>query len=98
MYITLEQAKKHLNIEPEFTDDDEYILGLISVAQNAVEVHCNRTLEETAERNGGCLPAPLLQAMLLSIGDFYREREPLGKMYALPLSYEYLINLYINYC
>lgn len=98
MYITLEQAKKHLNIENDFHDDDEYILGLISVAENAVEVHCNRSLAETAERNGGCLPSPLLQAMLLIIGDFYREREPLGKLYSLPLSYEYLINLYINYC
>jgi hypothetical protein len=97
MYISLDLAKKHLNIEDTFTLDDEYILGLCSVAENAVEVHCNRPLSEIAERNGGCLPSPLLQAMLLMIGDLYREREPLGKLYALPLSYEYLISLYINY-
>ena len=97
MYITLDLAKKHLNVESSFTEDDEYILGLCSVAENAVEVHCNRSLEEIAVRNGGCLPAALIQAMLLMIGDLYREREPLGKMYSLPLSYEYLISLYINY-
>lgn len=29
MYVTLEQAKKHLNIDNSFTDDDNYILQLI---------------------------------------------------------------------
>lgn len=97
MYISLDLAKKHLNVEDTFVEDDEYILGLCSVAESAVEVHCNRSLEELAERNGGCLPSPLIQAMLLMIGDLYQEREPLGKKYSLPLSYDYLINLYVNY-
>ena len=97
MYIELDYAKKHLNIEPDFTEDDEYILGLIDMAEAAVRVHVNEDFDTLAEKNGGCLPAPILQAMLLMIGDLYREREPLGKLYALPLSYEYLISLYINY-
>lgn len=29
MYITLENAKKHLQIDDSFTDDDSYITGLI---------------------------------------------------------------------
>lgn len=29
MYITLERAKKHLQIDDSFTDDDAYIIGLI---------------------------------------------------------------------
>lgn len=29
MYVTLQQAKKHLNIDDSFTDDDNYILQLI---------------------------------------------------------------------
>lgn len=98
MYIELDTAKKHLNIEPDFTEDDEYILGLIDMAEQAVRVHVNEDFTVLAEQNGGCIPAPLLQAMLLMIGNMYQNREPLGqKNLALPFNYQYLIDLYRNY-
>lgn len=98
MYIELDYAKKHLNIEPDFTDDDEYILGLIDMAEQAVRVHVNEDFDTLAEMNGGCLPTPLLQAMLLMVGNMYQNREPLGtKGAALPFNYQYLIDLYRNY-
>lgn len=98
MYITLDQAKKHLNIEPDFTEDDSYIEGLISVAEEAVRVHVNEDYDTLAEDNGGDLPTPLVQAMYLMIGNMYQNREPLGKKdQALPFNYQYLIDLYRNY-
>jgi len=98
MYIDLDTAKKHLNIESAFTEDDEYILGLIDMAEQAVRVHVNEDFEVLAEQNGGCLPAPLLQAMLLMVGNMYQNREPLGtRNQALPFNYQYLIDLYRNY-
>lgn len=98
MYIPLDLAKKHLNIEEDFTEDDEYILGLISVAEQAVRVHVNEDFNILAENNGGCLPAPISQAMLLMIGNMYQNREPIGtKEKALPFNYQYLIDLYRNY-
>lgn len=98
MYIDLDTAKKHLNIESAFTEDDEYILGLIDMAEQAVRVHVNEDFEVLAEQNGGCLPAPLLQAMLLMVGNMYQNREPLGtRNQELPFSYRYLIDLYRNY-
>ena len=97
MYIDLDYAKKHLNIEPDFTEDDEYILGLIDMAEHAVRVHVNEDFDKLAEENGGCLPTPLLQAMLLMIGNMYQNREPIGKGVELPLSYVYLIRLYQNW-
>lgn len=98
MYIQLDYAKKHLNIEDDFKEDDEYILGLIEVAESAVRVHINEDFASIAEKNGGCLPAPILQAALLMIGNLYTNREPLGsKLQELPLSYQYLIDLYKNY-
>ena len=98
MYIELDYAKKHLNIEQDFTEDDEYILGLIDMAEQDVRVHVNEDFDKLAEQNGGCLPAPLLQAMLLMIGNMYQNREPLGlKGQALPFNYQYLIDLYRNY-
>ena len=98
MYIQLDYAKKHLNIEENFTEDDEYILGLIEVAESAVRVHINEDFASIAEKNGGCLPPPILQAALLMIGNMYQNREPIGtKNQALPFNYQYLIDLYKNY-
>lgn len=97
MYIDLDYAKKHLNIEPDFTEDDEYILGLIDMAEKAVRVHVNEDFDTLAEKNGGCFPTPLLQAMLLMIGNMYQNREPLGNRYEMPLNYRYLVDLYRNY-
>ena len=54
MYIQLDLAKKHLNIEEDFTEDDEYILSLIEVAESAVRVHVNEDFASIAEKNGGC--------------------------------------------
>ena len=96
MYISLEQAKAHLNIV-DFDGDDEYILGLIAAAEQAVRVHVNEDFDTLAEANGGCLPAPLEQAMLIAIGTWYQRREALGNSAELPLSMRYLIDLYRNY-
>ena len=98
MYIQLDLAKKHLNIEDDFKDDDEYILGLIDVAESAVRVHINEDFAVIAERNGGFLPSPILQAAYLMIGNLYQNREPIGsKAHELPYNYQYLIDLYRNY-
>ena len=97
MYIDLDTAKKHLNIEPSFLDDDEYILGLIAAAEQAVLTHVNEDADKLVENNGGCFPAPIQQAMLIAIGNWYQNREPLGNRAELPLSMRYLIDLYRNY-
>lgn len=96
-YITLEQAKKHLNIESSYTEDDEYITSLIGVAESTIESHINEKLADL--ENGGVIPPPLYQAALLFIGNLYQNREPIGigKEYQLPYNYEYLINLYRNF-
>lgn len=98
MYISLELAKKHLNIDSDFTEDDQYILGLIEAAEEAVKVHINDDLDTIAEKNGGCIPAPIIQAMLLQIGAMYQNREIVGtKTSELPFNYLYLIRLYQNW-
>lgn len=97
-WITLSQAKKHLNIEDDFTEDDSYIEGLCAVAEQAVRVHVNEDLDGLAEENGGELPSPLIQSMLLMVGNMYMNREPIGtKGTELPFNYRYLIDLYRNY-
>ena len=99
MYLDLYQVKKHLNIDEDFHDDDEYLVTLIEVAQATVEKHIDNNLEEIASANDGELPSPLCHAMLLLIADLYANRETVAytSISKLPLSYDYLLALYKNY-
>lgn len=99
MFLDLDTIKKHLNIDSDFIDDDDYLIHLSEVAEATVGKHIDDNLESVACCNGGDLPAPLLHAMLLFIGNMYANREPVAfsNGYTLPLSYEYLLNPYRNY-
>lgn len=98
MYLDLTQVKNQLNLEPDYIEEDEYLLSLIEVAEDAVRVHVNDDLSKIARKHGGALPAPLIQAMLLLLSHYYQNREIVGtKTQKLPESYEYLIGLYRNY-
>ena len=97
MYVTLQQAKKHLNIDDSFTDDDNYILQLIQVAEDAVQKNTDIALSEQLE--GGILPPSLTHSILLLVGNLYNNRE--ATSYSLPsevpYAYKYLINLNRNF-
>lgn len=100
MYITIEEIKKHLNIDLEFIDDDEYLETLISVAEDAISKHIDSNLSVVADENGGELPPVLIHAMKLFIGDMYQSRESTsfgGTPTEVPFSYTYLTSLYKNY-
>ncbi len=98
MYIDLETIKKHLNIDSQFTDDDEYLTMLENVAEVSVEKHIDKGLTELEDGEGN-LPSPLKQAMLLFIGNMYLSRESVtfGNAVEIPLSYNYLLDLYKDY-
>ena len=100
MYITLSQAKAHLNIDYSYLDDDNYINDLIGLAESVVELHINRKLDDIVTLNNGVLPAPLSRAMLLFIGEHYKNREIVSfatKTTSLPFNYEYLLDFYQQY-
>ena len=98
MYIQLYQVKKHLNIDEDFREDDEYIMQLVEVAEKVVERNIDTSLE-MLEDGDGQIPPPLMQAMLLLIGNFYANRESVAFASSsnVPYSYQYLIDLYRNY-
>lgn len=98
LYLQLYQVKKHLNINEEWHDDDEYLCDLIDVAQNIVQRHIDVELQ-SLENGDGELPPPLTQAMLLLVGTFYANRESVTFASAQPLphAFEYIIALYKNY-
>lgn len=98
MYISIEDIKQHLNIDRDFQDDDKYLGQLIEVAQQTVERNIDRSLSDF-EDNDGDLPESLLQAMKLFVANMYANRESISFANAkeVPLSYQYLIDLYRDY-
>lgn len=98
-YISLAMMKNHLNVDASFTDDDIYIRELIGVANNVVaEELCVDLVDlETPE---GALPAGVRQAIMLLVGNYYSNREPVAfgtTVTKIPLSFNHLIGLYRNY-
>ena len=98
MYATLEIAKKHLNVESDFTIDDDYITHLIDASERAVSEYLRRPLTEL-ELSEGTIPSDILHAILLMIGNLYANREPIAFATSskVELSYEYLLGTYRNY-
>lgn len=98
MLIDLATIKKHLNIDAEYTVDDEYITYLEGVAEKVVEKHIDRTFEDIVAEEGE-IPQPLLHAMLLFVGNMYDNRESVAynNVVEVPNSLSYILSLYRDY-
>lgn len=97
MYITLQEAKKHLQIDTDFTADDGYIIALIQVAEDSVAQHLDIALRELLA--DGELPAAVKHSILLMVGNLYANREPVAftSVSKVPYTLEYLLGLYKSY-
>lgn len=98
MLIELSTIKKHLNIDAEYTADDEYLQHLEGVAVKLVEKHIDRTFEDIIAKEGE-IPLPLLHAILLFIGNMYDNRESIAynQVVEIPNSLTYILSLYRDY-
>jgi uncharacterized phage protein (predicted DNA packaging) len=72
MILTVEDLKKHLNIDHD--EDDAYIEDLISVALDAVETYLNRPIDDFVDADGKVKPAVRHSCRLL-VGTWYANRE-----------------------
>nr|WP_320038859.1 head-tail connector protein [uncultured Bacteroides sp.] len=103
MYINLNIAKQHLNIDSSYTEEDSYIQQLIDVAEDVVCQSINSdTLLLITNATGETInqiPKSLQQATLLMVGQFYANREPVAfaSVNKVPLAFDYLISLYRKY-
>lgn len=97
MYITIDEVKKHLNIDASFKDDDQYLSDLIAVAEDAVSKHLDIALNELMV--GGKLPPAITHSILLMVGNLYANREPVAytSVVKVPYTLEYLLGLYKHY-
>lgn len=98
-HLTLKLIKEHLNLDNDFTLDDEYLTNLGDVVESVVERHIDDSFTYLANANHGTLPSPLIQAMLLLLGTYYANREHIAfnANYEVGNSYTFLIDLYRNY-
>ena len=99
-YLDLQLVKKHLNVELDYKDDDDYIQSLVEVAEEKVAKELCITVSELASIDGAAtIPAPLKQAVLLSVGAYYANREEVTAVQTRPLAQgvKYLTALYRNY-
>jgi hypothetical protein len=98
MYLTLDDVKKHLNVDDGFCDDDIYIEQLIGVAESVIERDTGWKLSEMEDADKN-VPSPILHAIRLLVGNFYSNREPVivGTISSeLPLSYRHLISTFMD--
>lgn len=72
MYITVEDLKKHLNVD--HSEDDAYIEELAEVAEDAVAEYLNRPLADFMD-GAGTLKASVRHAIRLLVGTWYANRE-----------------------
>lgn len=99
MEITLDDIKRHLQIELDCNEDDLFIADLESSAADVVRINLNlNSLDEIRECNG-LLPAGVYQAMLLLIGTWYANRESIsyGSPKPVPHGLEYILDHYRRY-
>lgn len=89
-YITLADAKQHLNVDAAFTADDSYITQLIKTAIAAVAHDTLRTPEDLMRPSG--MDPIAKSAALLMLGTLYAYRESVynGNISEMPLGYVHL--------
>ena len=100
MFITLNNTKQHLNIDESYRADDDYILSLIQNAEDAVAKRLNvKHLSQLVNPNTGGLPDSVLQAILLLVGNWYQNREPIaiGNTVKIPYTLDFIFDLNKNY-
>lgn len=93
-FVTLEMIKTHLNIEPYYNGDNDYLLHLREVAFLVVQ---NHICSDLATLNGN--KKAIGHALLLLIGTYYLQRESIGtsSMKECPHTLQYILDQYKNY-
>lgn len=97
-YITLDQLKKHLNLNEDFRDDDQYLYSLIKSSQEVVEKFIDQPLRD-CEISDGKIPDSLRHAMLLFAANLYENRESTAPLHLseVPHAFQFLLDLYQKY-
>lgn len=100
MFIDINAAKKHLNIDDDYKEDDSYIIALIGAAEDAIAKFCNiKNLSKLVDPDTGYIPESVRHAVLLLVGSWYANREAVSNLAVnkVPYGLEFLSALNTNY-
>lgn len=97
-YLTLAYLKHHLNVDPQFTADDNYIESLGDAAEEVVSRYIDYPLSQLEDENRQ-LPKSIINAMCLWVGTAYAIRESVSgmSMSPVPTAFELLMDLWRDY-
>lgn len=79
-YLTLDACKRQVYVDHD--DDNELIELQATAAEDIIEQHLNRSLEDVAR--DGQLPSAIMQAALLFFAALYANREGFSTMQTQP--------------
>lgn len=100
MFVAKDTVKKQLNLDIDYIEDDDYIIHLIASAEDAVAKRLNvDSLSELVDPYTGGLPDSVIHSVLLLIGNWYANREPVayGTATKIPYTLDFLFDLNRNY-
>ncbi len=96
-WLSLDQIKAQLRIEPDFTDEDELLEMYGESAEEVLLNYLNRSYEDIIEVYGH-IPAPLRHASLMIVDTSYQYRSPVStqSMSQVPYTFDLLVKPYMR--
>ena len=100
-WLTLEEIKQQLRIEPDFTDEDSLLVRYGNSAEAVVLNITGRTFEELKAMNPtgeDAIPADLWEATVLLVELSYQQRSPLTSqnLSVVPYAFDMKIKPYMR--
>lgn len=97
-FLTLDQIRNQLHLDPEPCSQTEYVKNLGFAAERKVLKYINRTYDEVVEAEGEW-PEELTQAALMLVSEWYTYREPVERasMSVIPYgNFDFLVKEYVK--
>jgi hypothetical protein len=96
-WLTIEDIKKQLRIEPGFTDEDMLLDSYGEAAEDTLLNYLNRPYQDIIERYGK-VPMPLVQASLMLVDVSYQHRSPVSvtNISLVPYTFDLLVKPYMR--
>ena len=96
-WLTLEQIKAQLRIEPDFTAENTLLNSYGEAAEETLLNYLNRPYQDIIERYGK-VPLPLVQASLMLVDVSYQHRSPINvtNISLVPYTFDLLVKPYMR--
>lgn len=96
-FLTLEDIRQQLRLDPEPSEETQYITHLGLTAERKVLKYISRTYDEVVEMEGEW-PEDLTHAALLLVSQWYMYREPVERasLSVVPYGFDLLVKEYVK--